>query len=233
MNRETWLNLLAQKMAPRFDEMGFPLPKFRVSVGFGAAGQRSATAAEVWHSSVSEDGTFEILIMPDQVDADLVACHLAHELTHTAVGFDQGHKGNFAKVALALGMNRPMTATTPGPAFKEWVAPFLAELGAMPHAKLRFDRGMSKPAPRKPKAGEDGERSQDDQADQEQRPAVPRRAGESTRPPKQTTRLKKAECSQCGYTVRVTQRWLEVGPPHCPQHGAMDVDVDLPDEAGE
>lgn len=225
MNRETWLNMLADKMAPRLTEMGFPLPKYRVSVGFGGNGQRSRSAAEVWHSSVSEDGTFEILIMPDQVDADLVACHLAHELIHTAVGFDQGHKGNFAKVALAIGLNRPMTATTPGPAFKEWIAPFLAELGELPHARLRFDRGLTGSAAPRPPAGERGEQSPGDDVEGEEA-ETPRRVGESTRPKKQTTRLKKAECSQCGYTVRVTQRWLEVGPPGCPQHGPMDTPDD-------
>lgn len=229
MNRETWLNLLADKMAPRFAEMGFPLPRYRVAVGFGGNGQRSRSAAEVWHSSVSDDGTFEILIMPDQVDADLVACHLAHELTHTAVGFDQGHKGDFARVALALGLNRPMTATTPGPAFKEWVAPFLEELGAMPHARLRFDRGqLSAPAPRKPKAPDATEPDQDDDQDDEAQP-TPRRAGESTRTPKQTTRLRKAVCADCGYTVRVTSKWLEIGPPGCPHHGPMDVDGEADD----
>lgn len=34
---------------------------------------------------------------------------------------------------------------------------------------------------------------------------------------KQTTRLNKAECSACGYTCRVTAKWLnEMGPPLCP-----------------
>jgi hypothetical protein len=33
---------------------------------------------------------------------------------------------------------------------------------------------------------------------------------------KQTTRLLKAVCEKCGYTVRVTGKWLEVGPPICP-----------------
>ncbi|UKE72382.1 hypothetical protein [Xanthomonas graminis] len=46
----------------------------------------------------------------------------------------------------------------------------------------------------------------------------------SSRPKKQTTRLHKACCSECGYTVRVTSKWLEKGPPHCPDHGAMAVD---------
>lgn len=41
---------------------------------------------------------------------------------------------------------------------------------------------------------------------------------------KQSTRLKKASCS-CGYTVRITKKWLdEVGNPHCPLHGEMEVD---------
>lgn len=40
---------------------------------------------------------------------------------------------------------------------------------------------------------------------------------------KQTTRLVKCECPECGYTVRTTTKWLEVGPPHCPEHGAMEI----------
>jgi hypothetical protein len=40
---------------------------------------------------------------------------------------------------------------------------------------------------------------------------------------KQTTRLLKCMCAECGYTVRTTARWLEVGAPHCPEHGAMEV----------
>lgn len=42
---------------------------------------------------------------------------------------------------------------------------------------------------------------------------------------KQGTRLIKAECSDCGYTVRVTRKWVDdVGVPHCPEHGPMEVD---------
>lgn len=215
MNRETWLNKLAEMMAPRFTQIGYPLKKFRVAVGFGSNGQRSKSAAEVWHASVSDDDTFEIFVMPDQVDSELVACHLAHELTHVAVGFEEGHKGKFAAVALELGLKRPMTATTPGDAFKAYIKPFLDELGPLPHAKLRFNRN-----------GKDGARP--GSVDGESVDAPPRRVGEkSTRAPTQSTRLKKAECGLCGYTVRVTQKWLEKGPPHCPDHGAMDVDIDI------
>lgn len=51
---------------------------------------------------------------------------------------------------------------------------------------------------------------------------------------KQPTRLLKASC-ECGYTVRVTKKWVvEVGAPHCPLHGAMSVEgLDAGEEAGE
>jgi hypothetical protein len=41
---------------------------------------------------------------------------------------------------------------------------------------------------------------------------------------KQTTRMLKAECIQCGYTVRLAKKWLdEVGAPCCPNHGKMEI----------
>src|SRR5215469_2510640 len=42
-------------------------------------------------------------------------------------------------------------------------------------------------------------------------------AGFLTYTPKQSTRLLKCECSSCGYTVRITRKWLMLaGPPICP-----------------
>ena len=39
---------------------------------------------------------------------------------------------------------------------------------------------------------------------------------------KQTTRLLKVSCRECGYVARVSRKWLDaVGPPHCPDHGPM------------
>lgn len=221
MDREAWLNALAAKFAPKFEELGYPLPKFRVSVGFCSSGARSSTAAQCWHSKCSSDNSFEIFIMPDQVEPYLVANHLWHELTHASVGFECGHKGAFAKVCKFIGLNGPMTATTAGEQFKEYVKPFLDELGPMPHAKLSFDRGYKISVPRL-RIGIDEAGKDDDGGEVEVSPV----GGRSTAPPKQTTRLKKCECEECGYTVRVTQKWLEVGPPHCPEHGAMKVEGD-------
>lgn len=45
---------------------------------------------------------------------------------------------------------------------------------------------------------------------------------------KQTTRMIKAECATCGYTVRLSRKWLEQGAPRCSvqAHGAMCVFAD-------
>ena len=41
--------------------------------------------------------------------------------------------------------------------------------------------------------------------------------GGTSRKPTQTTRMIKCECDECGYTVRTTQKWLDLsGPPVCP-----------------
>jgi hypothetical protein len=54
---------------------------------------------------------------------------------------------------------------------------------------------------------------------------------------KDTCRQLKCECPQCGYTVRLSRKWMEeVGLPHCPKHGEMKSEKPLPpkdDDGGE
>lgn len=214
-NRETWLNLIAAKMAPRFADMGHPLPPFRVAVGFPSAGMKGRAIAECWDKRASGDNHFEIFLRPDQQDSMMCAANLAHELVHAAVGLKEGHGGAFAKVALAIGLNRPLTATTAGPDFITWCQPFIDELGPIPHAPLSW-RGSA--TPRRGKGGIEVDGGEDGEGGEESdEPA-------SSGPRKQRARLLKAECRECGYTVRVTSKWLDVGPPHCPNHGAMAAD---------
>jgi hypothetical protein len=40
--------------------------------------------------------------------------------------------------------------------------------------------------------------------------------------PKQKARLMKGECPDCGYTIRLTRVWIEVGMPTCPCGAAME-----------
>lgn len=219
MNRETWLNEMAALMAPRFEELGHPLPKFRVAVGWTSAGKSSGVAGECWHSRTSADSTFEILIAPILDDSMTVAATLAHELIHAAVGFEHKHRGDFEKVALELGLKRPMTATTPGPAFMEWAQPFIDQLGAIPHAKVILRPTIQ---PRVPT----------DQGEPADEPAERPAFGSSNAKPKQSTRMLKASCTHsgddgrevCGYTIRLSKKWaLEMGAT-CPAHGQMEVE---------
>jgi hypothetical protein len=187
MNREEWLNLVAEQMAPWFEAQGHKLPRYRVAIGFPSTGKRGKRIGECWDGRASADGTFEVLIRPDQSDPIAVAAILAHELVHAAVGLKCGHKGAFRTVATRIGLEGKMTATVPGAVFIGKVRAILEAVGPLPHAALGF--------------------------------------GASSAPPKQKTRLLKAECGDCGYTVRVTRKWVDdAGAPHCPKHGAMQVD---------
>lgn len=50
---------------------------------------------------------------------------------------------------------------------------------------------------------------------------------------KQTTRMVKCECPECGYVVRTSRKWIEQGgAPWCPQHKAP-MAYALPDELGD
>ncbi|MBO6507332.1 MAG: SprT-like domain-containing protein [Roseibium sp.] len=183
--REAWLLRLASELDTKL--FGEEMPVYRVTCGWpsrGATSQKKRTIGQCFCPTASTDGTAELIVSMWLDDPMEVAATLAHEMIHAIVGIEAGHKGPFRALALQIGLEGKMTATTAGEAFKQTVQPILDELGPYPHAKLD------------PKSG----------------------------PKKQSTRLIKAECG-CGYTVRVTRKWLEeVGAPLCPLHGEMAVD---------
>lgn len=220
-HRETWLNQLATMMAPKFEELGHPLPAFRVSIGFTGSPKESKVAGVVYHKVQSADGRFEVFISPDQAEPMQVAAILAHELTHAAVGFNHKHKGLFATTVAKLGMVRPFTSSVAGDAFKAWAQPFLDALGPLPHAPLHFRRGER---PAGGAGGEDGGEGEGEDG------------GSSNDKKKQSTRLLKAACKHsslagvngeqkvCGYTVRLSKKWaLQLGAC-CPVHGPMEIE---------
>jgi hypothetical protein len=88
------------------------------------------------------------------------------------------------------------------PKLAEWIDGILADTGAIPHAALPMNlRGFAKVAI---KAG--GGIAAAPAADDDDEPGD---APISSRPKPQTGRLLKACCADCGYTVRVTAKWLE------------------------
>jgi hypothetical protein len=177
--REPWLMQMTRLLAPDFAALNHPLPeRLRVTCGWPsrrAFGIKRRTIGECWPATASADGSVEIFISPVLARPEDVAATLVHELVHAALGPGYGHGETFKRLALQLGLQGPMRATTAGPALLERLNAFIGTLGCYPHASLN---------------------------------AQARR--------KEGARLLKCECPTCGYTARITQRWIAIGLPVCP-----------------
>lgn len=138
--REEWLVACAQAVRPLFDEQGAAdYPRFRVSCGFPKGGRRAI--GQAWTPSASGDETAELFISPEletlvEAGTPGVVDVLIHELIHAVVGNEAGHKGPFAKLAKAIGLEGKMTATYPGQELADKLLHLIAPLGPYPHAQL-------------------------------------------------------------------------------------------------
>ncbi|MCK5942491.1 MAG: transcription elongation protein SprT [Planctomycetes bacterium] len=147
-SREEWLGRLVDALRPTFAEHGHPLPeRIRVSCGWpsrSALSRKSQRIGEAWSQRCSDDGTHETFLSPVLADPIEVGAVLVHELVHHAVGVEHGHRGPFRKLALSVGLEGPMTATTAGEELQERLHALSAVLGPYPHAKLSGAPGRKK-----------------------------------------------------------------------------------------
>src|SRR3546814_10020015 len=59
--RESWLNAVAQGMAPLFEALDAPLPdRVRVAIGFTSRGAKGKAIGECWDNRRSEEHTSEL-----------------------------------------------------------------------------------------------------------------------------------------------------------------------------
>lgn len=177
--REAWLEAACDALAPIIERAtGGALERPRVSCGWAASSPQK-TLGQCFMRDSAEDGRPQIFIAPTIKDVTApqgVLATLLHEMCHAALPDKTHHKAPFKRLAEAVGLLEPWTATSAGedllPAFRL----LAAKLGPYPHAALSL-------AERK----------------------------------KQSTRLLKCECQNCGYTARVTKKWIaEAGTPLCP-----------------
>jgi hypothetical protein len=206
--RESWLRAAAAELRPYFANVGYPLPdNIRFAIAFPSTGRKGKRLGECWHSSNSDDASYEIFLRADLAEPVEVLSVLVKELVHTALPADAGHGKQFKDAAIKIGLQGPMRTAQPGVLLLKQLTELAATLGPLPHASLHIER-----APLTAMAA----------------------AIALDRPKKQRVRMLKAACAtdSCGYTVRVAASWVrDVGPPHCPQHGAMS--VDLPAESDD
>ena len=119
-DREQWLNaaiillinelFIKAAIRPEYWEQR----KYAVSCGFpiGYRGSRTGkvTLGQAFDPAISSNGTAEMFINPIMDDVVEVLLVLLHEMVHVYVGNQEGHKGAFAAVAKAVGLQTPLTA---------------------------------------------------------------------------------------------------------------------------
>jgi hypothetical protein len=181
MNREQWLNEIARRnIWPHLNNQGAQTPAlWRVSLGFpkGSRGGKHAIG-QCWKQECSGTQHREMFISPilDAGGPAGAVATLVHECIHAALNNEDGHKGEFKRIAKSAGLEGKMTATLAGESLLRSIGEWLAGMPAYPHSPLSLISDKPKPG----------------------------------------SRLIKAECPTCGYNVRITRKWIDIGVPRCP-----------------
>lgn len=192
--REEWL----LKGAALLKEEVFKqdVPEFKVSVGFSTS--RRAIGSCFIPSS-AKDNISQVFISPTIDDPVRALDILAHEMIHAILWpLDplHGHGPKFKRIARAIGLSGPLTATHAGPELEKRLKAIVDRLGAYPHAALSVEEFIDKAGRRKKRI-----------------------VGDPTQK-RQKTRLLKVVCPSSGYTARVTRKWLDAfGAPISPVTG--------------
>jgi hypothetical protein len=215
--RETWLAQAVEQIRPKFEEIGFPVPYFRIGVGFGPQGGRKENKVilgitlATW---VTDDRVNEVWISPEDADTGKMLGTVVHEMIHVAIDnagdpeTGNQHAGRFAEAATRIGLEGPMTATHAGADLLMELELIAASLGPYPGSKVDLSKLKAKMP-----VGPDGK---------------PVRG--TSGPKTQTTRLIKVVCKHehadtalDGYNFRITQKWITAGLPQCPDGHPMEL----------
>tara|TARA_R100000541_G_scaffold640_4_gene4100 strand:+ start:2875 stop:3474 length:600 start_codon:yes stop_codon:yes gene_type:complete len=151
MNRETWLNLMIDKAVPIFDKAGFKISdirkKLKVSCSMMVGQRKSSKFGAIGMHLPTEwnkEKNHEMLISPTLEDGVQVVAILIHEMTHAIQRHMYGytvkaHGKEFRKIALAVGLQGKMTATTESPELKIIIENWINEIGKYPHDKINLN----------------------------------------------------------------------------------------------
>ena len=137
--REEWLQeAISELSATVFKREGVTVPPVHVSVGYPKGVRTVGKVVGVCHpAGLSEDEQAHIFINPCVKHSEQVLAILAHELVHAVDNCESGHKGRFADIAKAIGLEGKMTATVAGEELAQGLNVMVSKLGEYPHAILR------------------------------------------------------------------------------------------------
>lgn len=196
--REEYLLEAVKLTSPLFQKVSKEVPSLRVSVGFpsrGALSRSKRVIGQCWGAEASADGVAQIFISP-LLDEVASEQGVLPTLVHEVVHAVVGVKAKHGTAFRRVAVAVGLTGKMTVTIAGEELLEELAKI----HDKLgKYPHVKLDPSLNPVK--------------------------------KQGTRLIKCEChahvdeGECGYTVRTTKKWLEVGVPHCPMHGAMESDL--------
>lgn len=138
LTREQWLLRATDALrGDLFKRNDADIPEVRVSVGFPGGGSARKRIGEYWAGKAVSDGIPQIFVSPTLEDPVQALEVLVHELVH-AVHPTEGHKGKFKRLAVALGLTGPMTATVAGPELKAYLSGLSEALGPYPNSQINL-----------------------------------------------------------------------------------------------
>lgn len=143
---ERWLLDAAIEILPLLPEADRPsLEGLAIHVGAvpGTRGTSKSTLGTYVPGALTEDGKPAIFISPLVADEPTVLATLTHELVHHAsvTLYDAaGHGKTFGRIARAIGLDGPLTATTASPALADELAGIVIVLGGYPIAAIQPER---------------------------------------------------------------------------------------------
>jgi hypothetical protein len=147
--REGWLRSAMDLLKPIIEkaEGGFTVPdNIQVSCGWPRWGSGQAIG-QCWSHTYCVEGKYQhIFISPELHDRHDVLATLLHEMVHAVVGTKEGHRGKFAKLARAVGLQGKLTATVvlPDNPLHAVLKRIADDLGPYPHVGLKKPKKRAK-----------------------------------------------------------------------------------------
>ena len=62
--REVWLMEAVEQIRPIFEQVGYQVPRVKVSIGFPSTGSKGRHLGQCWSTKSSEDGLNQIFLAP-------------------------------------------------------------------------------------------------------------------------------------------------------------------------
>lgn len=156
--REQWLQdaleMMKTELFTKEVMEGNEYPEVHVSTGNcnGSRGSKLKTLGVCYDARVSEDKKSHIIIDFQVHDSNRVLDILAHEMVHAVLGSEAGHGPKFRKLAVGIGLEGKMTATTASEELKAKLVSIIELLGEYPHPKVTLSGNTKKQTTRMIKA---------------------------------------------------------------------------------